>query len=86
MKIKLYGTYMMNEGSVMCIGIDSEAELAVFASFYADDEDGTPELHVEDGIAVINLLDTENLLQLSPYKLEPQFKLTANLVGFTDEV
>lgn len=87
MDIKLYGTYMLGESqeTVMCIGFDVDSDHIVFAPYYADDEDGTPELHVEDGVRVVNLGDVHEFYPLKPYKYEPKFRLTAELVGLADK-
>lgn len=62
--MKLYETFIY-EGSVtvMCIGIDEQEGMAVLAPYYADDEDCLPELHVEDGVMVINKFLTYNSLE-----------------------
>lgn len=86
MEIRLYGTYIIGEETVMCIGMDLESECIVFAPFYSDSEDGSPEIHVEDGVKVVNVGDIDpDTNPISPYKYEPKFRLTAELIGFNKE-
>ncbi len=84
MSVELYGTYMLNQESVMCVGIDNEAELAVFTPYYAEDEGDSPEIHVEDGVIILSIWDIGELPVISPYRVKPRFKLNAELIGFVD--
>ncbi|MNW37045.1 hypothetical protein D3C74_140760 [compost metagenome] len=85
MGVELYGTYVLNQETVMCTGIDKEADLAVFAPFYSEDAGDYPEIHAEDGVIVLSIWDIVDLQAISPYKLKPKFRLSAELIGFEDE-
>lgn len=62
--MKLYETFIYEDSlTVMCIGIDQVEGLAVVAPYYADDEDCVPELHVEDGVMVVNLFPAHEMLK-----------------------
>ncbi|CAM4410958.1 MULTISPECIES: hypothetical protein [Paenibacillus] len=62
--MKLYETFIFDDATpLICIGIDEQEGMAVLAPFYADDEDCLPELHVEDGVMVFNLLATYKTLK-----------------------
>lgn len=58
-----------DEITMLCIGIDVGNCTAVLASFYADDEDLDPELHVHDGVDTYNMLEEyDNIKPLNANK------------------